>query len=332
MKAEILRLLREADDYVSGQFLCEHFGVSRTAVWKAIEQLKKSGYEIEGIRNKGYRLVEADTDTPDTNCYGKAEIESRMTTKYLGRQVVFFAETDSTNQKAKLFGEEHRENGTLVVAEHQTLGKGRRGRKWESPEGENIYMSLLLYPQIQTSSAPQLTLVMAMAVAKGIQEVYGTEVGIKWPNDVVLSGKKICGILTEMSLEAEFISYVVIGVGLNVAQQEFPQEIRDKATSLLLETQKSVSRSELIAEVLRHFEDLYERFLIKENLSDLREEYNALLLNRGKEVRISTPKEEYTATGLGINDTGELLVRLEDGSERAIYAGEVSVRGLYGYV
>ncbi len=326
MKAEILRLLRESEGFVSGQFLCEHFGVSRTAVWKAVEQLKKSGYEIEAVRKKGYRL------TTINQCYGKAEIESRIETKSFGRQVVFFSEIDSTNQKAKLLGEEKKPEGTLVVADRQTLGKGRRGRHWESPSGQNIYMSLLLYPEVPTATAPQLTLVMAMAVATALQESYQLEVGIKWPNDLVVNGKKICGILTEMSVEAEFINHVVIGVGINVDQEEFPAEIAEKATSLKVETGISVARSALIAAIMKNFESYYEEFMEQGNLGKLKADYNGLLLNKDKEVRISTPKEDYTATGLGITDTGELLVRLADGSQQEIYAGEVSVRGVYGYV
>ena len=192
MKSEILRLLKESDTYISGQQLCEQFQVSRTAIWKVIDQLKKEGYEIEAVRNKGYRLI----DSPDV--MSKAEIESLVDTKWAGKNVVYYDEIDSTNNRAKEAGDNGAAHGTLFVADMQVAGKGRRGRVWKSPSGSSIYMTILLYPDIPPVKAPQLTLLMAIAVAEGIQEVTGLETKIKWPNDIVISKKKICGILTEM--------------------------------------------------------------------------------------------------------------------------------------
>ena len=326
MKSEILRLLKENDAYISGQQLCERFHVSRTAVWKVIEQLKKEGYQIEAVRNKGYRLI----DSPDV--MSRAEIESLMNTTWAGKKVVYYDETDSTNNQAKAYGEKGEEHGTLFVADMQAAGKGRRGRVWVSPAGSSIYMTILLHPDVLPTKAPQLTLVMAMAVAEGIRKVTGLETKIKWPNDIIVHGRKVCGILTEMSTEIDYINYVVIGVGINVNQETFPEEIRDTATSLKIETGSSVRRSVLIATIMECFEQFYEVFMTTEDLSGLQERYNAMLVNLGREVRVLEPGNEYEAHALGINRTGELIVRTPDGQEKEIYAGEVSVRGVYGYV
>lgn len=326
MKSEILRLLKENDAYISEQQLCEHFHVSRTAVWKVIEQLKKEGYQIEAVRNKGYRLI----DSPDV--MSRAEIESLMNTTWAGKKVVYYDETDSTNNQAKAYGEKGEAHGTLFVADMQASGKGRRGRVWVSPAGSSIYMTILLHPDVLPTKAPQLTLVMAMAVAEGIRKVTGLETKIKWPNDIIVHGRKVCGILTEMSTEIDYINYVVIGVGINVNQETFPEEIRDTATSLKIETGSSVRRSVLIATIMECFEQFYEVFMTTEDLSGLQERYNAMLVNLGREVRVLEPGNEYEAHALGINRTGELIVRTVDGQEKEIYAGEVSVRGVYGYV
>ena len=326
MKSEILRLLKENDAYISGQQLCEHFHVSRTAVWKVIEQLKKEGYQIEAVRNKGYRLI----DSPDV--MSRAEIESLMNTTWAGKKVVYYDETDSTNNQAKAYGEKGEAHGTLFVADMQVAGKGRRGRVWVSPAGSSIYMTILLHPDVLPTKAPQLTLVMAMAVAEGIRKVTGLETKIKWPNDIIVNGRKVCGILTEMSTEIDYINYVVIGDGINVNQETFPEEIRDTATSLKIETGSSVRRSVLIATIMECFEQFYEVFMTTEDLSGLQERYNAMLVNLGREVRVLEPGNEYEAHALGINRTGELIVRTVDGQEKEIYAGEVSVRGVYGYV
>ena len=223
MKSEILRLLKESNDYISGQQLCDRFHVSRTAVWKAIEQLKKEGYEIEAVRNRGYRLL----DSPDI--MSETEIKSLMETEWAGKEVLYFDEIDSTNNRAKELGEKDGTHGTLLVADRQVAGKGRRGRVWESPKGISIYMTILLRPQLIPTKAPMLTLVMAQSVAEGIRDVTGMEVGIKWPNDIVMNKKKVCGILTEMSTEIDYINYVVIGVGINVNQKSFDEELKDKA-------------------------------------------------------------------------------------------------------
>lgn len=326
MKAEILKMLRESEDYVSGQQICERFGVSRTAVWKAINQLKEEGYQVEAVRNRGYHII----DSPDVITI--EELKSQIDTEWAGNQVYYYDKTDSTNIRAKQLGEEGAPHGTLAVADQQSAGRGRRGRAWESPKGCSIYMSILLRPDIAPSKAPMLTLVMALSVVQGLKECIDLEFQIKWPNDIVLHGKKLVGILTEMSTEIDYINHVVIGAGINVNMKELPKELGEKATSLRIETGEVIKRSPIIAAVMRKFEKNYSMFLELQNLEKMQDEYNSLLVNIEKEVRILSGKEEYNAYALGINENGELLVRRDDGTLEAVFAGEVSVRGIYGYV
>lgn len=326
MKTKILSLLRERQDYVSGQELCDYFGVSRTAVWKVMNQLKEEGYEIEAVKNKGYKLL----NQPDI--LSANEIAGRLNTKWAGRQLYCLAETDSTNIDAKRLIEEGAPSGTLVIADKQNSGRGRRGRSWSSPRGTAIYMSLALKPSFHPNKASMVTLIMALAVAKGIREVTGLKALIKWPNDVVLGKKKVCGILTEMNAELDYIHSVVIGTGINVNEREFPAEIQGIATSLFLEKGEKIIRAQLVASVMEYFEEDYEKFLARENLSELSKEYNGLLINKDKRVKVLDPKQEWEGTARGINDKGELLVEDAEGKLVEVYAGEVSVRGLYGYV
>lgn len=248
------------------------------------------------------------------------------------KNIIYYEKLDSTNTKIKELAAEGAVHGTVVVADMQTAGKGRRGRNWESPAGTNVYMSILLRPKMEPSKAPMLTLVMAYSIAKVLQNLGYMNAQIKWPNDLVLSNKKVCGILTEMNLEGQQIEYVVVGVGINVNTTAFPKELSDSATSLYLESGKEVKRRQLVCEIVEAFEKEYDKFVEIENLSFLQEEYNNILINCGKEVRVLEPGNEYTAYALGISETGELLVRKADGSKEAVFAGEVSVRGLYGYV
>ena len=325
MKAEILTILKDTDGYVSGQELCERFGVSRTAVWKAMNQLKKEGYEIESVQNKGYHLVK----TPDI--LSKNELVSIRKTKWDGTEICYFDVTDSTNTQAKSLGEGDAPNGTLVVAGKQESGRGRRGRSFESPAGTGIFMTLLLRPEIEPQNASMLTLVSALAVAKGIEHMVDLPVQIKWPNDIVINGKKVCGILTEMSAQMDYVNYIVIGIGINVGNEEFPEEIKDVATSIYLESGKHINRAMLIEKIWEEFEDYYELYEKTQDLSSLVKEYDSYLVNRGQKVRVLDSKEPYEGKAMGITDRGELIVDTWE-ARRLVSAGEVSVRGVYGYV
>lgn len=326
MKEEILRLLRSADGYISGQELCNRFGVSRTAVWKAINQLKEAGYEIEAQQNKGYRLMAA----PDLMT--EAEIKSLMHTDWVAKEVLYFDTIDSTNTKAQELAEKGYQSGTLVVADKQESGKGRRGRSWVSPSGTGIFMTLMIKPDINPNNASMLTLVAALAVAKAITSVTGEEALIKWPNDIVVNGKKVCGILTEMNAQFDYINHIVVGIGINVHNESFPEEISQMASSLLIEAGgKRFHRAQIIAETMSYFEQYYDIFLKTQDLSALVREYDELLVNRNKSVRVLDPKEPFDGKAMGITPKGELIVDTWE-SRKLVSSGEVSVRGIYGYV
>lgn len=326
MKEEILRLLRSADGYISGQELCNRFGVSRTAVWKAINQLKEAGYEIEAQQNKGYRLMAA----PDLMT--EAEIKSLMHTEWVAKEVLYFDTIDSTNTKAQELAEKGYPSGTLVVADKQESGKGRRGRSWVSPSGTGIFMTLMIKPDINPNNASMLTLVAALAVAKAITSVTGEEALIKWPNDIVVNGKKVCGILTEMNAQFDYINHIVVGIGINVHNESFPEEISQMASSLMIEAGgKRFHRAQIIAETMLYFEQYYDTFLKTQDLSALVREYDELLVNRNKSVRVLDPKEPFDGKAMGITPKGELIVDTWE-SRKLVSSGEVSVRGIYGYV
>lgn len=325
MKSEILTALRNTKEYVSGQELCEKLGVSRTAVWKGMQKLKEEGYRIEAVPNKGYRL----TELPDV--LSVEELESIRKTAWAGQKIVYYDVTDSTNIQAKRLAEEGAPHGTLVVAERQSAGRGRRGRYWESAEHDGIFMTILLRPEFKPEQASMLTIIAAMAVTKAIRTMMKISANIKWPNDIVLNGKKICGILTEMSTEIDAINYVVIGIGINVSNRQFGEEAAEIATSIAMESGLQVHRAELIESVWEWFEFYYDRFCKDGNLERIQKEYDACLVNRDRQVRILDPKEPFVGIARGITETGELIVETEEGT-KLVSSGEVSVRGIYGYV
>ena len=262
--------------------------------------------------------------------YNETTIADQIHTKWAGKTVHFARETDSTNLWIKRLAKEGASEGTLALAEFQSAGRGRLGRSWEVPEGTSVMMSILLRPKFEPQYAPTLTLVMGMAVAKAVKNL-GFDVSIKWPNDVVVSHKKICGILTEMGVRDGKIDYAVIGVGIIVNIREFPEEMADKATSLYLESGREFDRSQIPGLVMEAFEKYYEKFAATCDLSGLKEEYESILANYNQPVRVLA-KEPYEGVARGITDGGELLVEKTDGTIVAVSAGEVSVRGLYSYV
>lgn len=281
--------------------------------------------------------------------YNQAGIRSLLATKWAGNRLLFYDVTDSTNLQAREEAEDGAPHGTMIVADRQTAGRGRRGRSWESPAGVNVYFSLVMRPDVVPDKASMLTLIMAHSVCRVIALRTGLDCKIKWPNDVVVNGRKVCGILTEMGLRKDGSFYLVVGVGINVRSQEFAPELSGKATSLedeigrrstaalckvtdSLEGDLAVSRSLLLAEIMGAFEEDYEIFLSRQNLSGLLDSYNHMLINKDAKVRVLDPRGEYDGKALGITETGELLVETADGTVERVYAGEVSVRGIYGYV
>ena len=326
MKEEILKMLRETDGYISGQELCNKFGVSRTAIWKVMKQLKEAGYNIEAQQNKGYHIVSA----PDV--MDAAELKSIWKPKWVGCEILYFDSIDSTNTKAQELAEKGYPSGTLVVADKQIAGKGRRGRNWESPSGCGIFMTLMLKPDINPNNASMLTLLSALAVAKALADITGKDAKIKWPNDIVIDGRKVCGILTEMSAQFDYINNIVIGIGINVNNSSFPEEISATASSLrLLSGGKKYRRAEIIEKIMEYFEKYYSIFLETEDLSALVNEYDAMLVNMKRQVKVLDPKEPFEGTAMGITKTGELIVDTWE-SRKLVSSGEVSVRGIYGYV
>lgn len=324
MKADILRMIRSSQKPVPGRRICEELNISRITLERAVAQFIFAGYDIEE-EPEGFVLY----SYPDSITGN--ELMSRMTSTWAGKSVYYTRETGSTNDDAMRLAGEGREHGLLVVTENQVKGKGRRGRSWETEDKEAIFMSLLLRPDIKPDVAPMLTLVMALAVADVLSKLTELKVEIKWPNDILIGGKKVCGILTEMQTKPDGIECVVIGTGINVNNSAFPLEIMDKATSLMIETGKRWSRADIIVSVMDHFEYYYDLFIGCGDLSALVNIYDGYLVNKGKRVRVLDPKGEYEGEAEGITDVGELVVKKDDGSYVRVSSGEVSVRGVYGY-
>ncbi|MDD6214672.1 MAG: biotin--[acetyl-CoA-carboxylase] ligase [Firmicutes bacterium] len=311
MKYKILELLTRADGYVSGEKISEKFNISRSAVWKHINALRKDGYEINSSTNKGYRL----TVRPDT-------IDAGLLEKHLTGRVYYAKEIKSTNLWAK--SAEDVPDGSLFITESQTGGRGRLGRTWSSPMGDGICMSLYLKPEISPAIVSQLTLVAGLAVSRVIEDAK-----IKWPNDVLIDDKKICGILTEMSAEMDRAEFVVIGIGININNTSFPEDLADKATSLYIEKGVKYDRNTIITDFLDNFRTLYNDFL-KHGFLALKAEYEEKCVTLGRKVRIIRGEKEVIADAVRITDGGELVV-IYGGKETIINSGEVSVRGLLGY-
>lgn len=319
---QILDILKKSSDYVSGEKLGEQLSVSRAAVWKEIQKLRKEGYEIEAVSNKGYRLLGGDM------VYNKRALEEGMETKRMGRSVHFYKEVSTTNDCIRTLALEGCEEGTLAVAEKQTAGRGRRGKAWKSPMGTGIWMSLLLRPHIQPAEAPMLTLLGGLAVADAIEEETGLKAGIKWPNDILINGKKVVGILTEMDCEISQVNFVVLGIGINVNTKTFPAELDGIATSLFLESGKTFSRRYLVQAIMKKLENYYDIFLQAGSFAPLLGEYRKRCITMGKEVCV-TGKESFTATAMDVTPEGELVVkRLDNGKEEVVFSGEVSIRGV----
>lgn len=318
----ILELLRRQEGFLSGEDIGRELSITRAAVWKGIKKLREEGYEIEAVTNRGYRLTNPET------MYNKRELEQGLKTKTMGQTIYFYEETDTTNNRARELALEGAPEGTLVVAEKQTAGRGRRGKVWESPLGTGIWMSLVLRPQIMPAEASVLTLLCGLATAEAIEAETGLSAGIKWPNDILINGKKAVGILTEMDCEMSEVHFVIPGIGINVNTASFPPEIAEIATSLYLECGKTVSRRRLVHKVLERLEEHYETFLRTGSFAAMLEDYRKLCITLGKEVHV-LGREPFFAEALDITPEGELLVRRADnGKEEVVFSGEVSIRGV----
>lgn len=326
MKNKVLRMLKDSKGFISGEKISNEFNMTRAGIWKYINMLKEDGYNIESISRKGYRLI----SSPDILNY--EEIEEYLDTDSMGRNIHHFDSIDSTNKKAKEMALGEKE-GTVLVAEEQIGGKGRLGRTWISPKGKGIWMSIILKPKVDPMKVAKITLLGAAAVTKALNNL-NIRSQIKWPNDILIDGKKICGILTEMNCELNMINYVVMGIGINVNldANEIPEDLRDKATSVKISEGKEINRKELLANILNEFEELYLSFRDKDDVSyaiDICRKNSALI---GKEIRVIKGEEIKLGKALDINEEGQLVVEFENGVVENVYSGEVSVRGLEGYI
>lgn len=323
----------EASDFVSGEALASKLGISRAAVWKHIAALKASGYEIEGVRARGYRLVASPSSL------SPSAIRARCPDGRLGRRIVSLEVTRSTNSDAMALGREGEPEGTVVLAEEQTAGRGRLGRTWESSRGVNLYASILLRPGVEPHKAPQLSLLAGVAVAETVCEE-GVEAGIKWPNDVVVprvsaDGSttlvKLAGILTEIEAEADRVSFVVVGIGVNLNSERahFSPELADRATSVLLESGHKVDRTAFTARLLIRFEECYDAWLAG-GFAAVAPRWRSKSVLEGRALVVTSPGEEFRGTCAGIDDDGALLVDTGEPSPRRVLAGDVTISG--GYV
>lgn len=316
----LLEYLKTADDYVSGEKLGEILGVSRSAVWKEISALRQAGYEIVAVTNRGYKINSVG------DIINSAEIR---TNGLIGKKIVCFDKVESTNEVCKKLYFENAEEGTVVIADTQSTGRGRLGRNWTSKPKSGVYMSILLKPDINPAKLSSVTLCAGLAVCTALKEDFGINAGIKWPNDIVVDGKKICGILTEMSGQMQKVDFVVVGIGINVNNESFPEEIQHKASSLYLLSGKKFKRSSIAKAVLNRFDKIYNIFE-KEGFKPFKEEYETNCINIGKKVRvIKHGDESYEALAVGINDDGELTVKKDNGEITDVFSGEVSIRGVY---
>jgi BirA family biotin operon repressor/biotin-[acetyl-CoA-carboxylase] ligase len=320
-KREILERLRNGEP-VSGEELGRAIGISRTAVWKHINELKSEGYVIDSVPSKGYCFVSApDALLPE-------EIRAGLKTQVMGRDIAYQRETPSTQEIAKALAAQGVAEGTIVVAETQSKGRGRVGRQWSSPQG-GVYFSIILRPDMKPSEALRLPLVAGVAVAQAIKRNTKLTPKLKWPNDIMLGSKKIGGILTEMNAEMDRLDWVIVGIGLNVntPHESFPEEVEGVATSLMEAGGKNILRVKLLQDILFEFESLYDE-LAKSGFETIRMKWKALSNTIGANVVVNMPTEKVTGKAMDIDSDGALILKKEDGSLEKIIAGVVSLRKL----
>ena len=324
MRDKVIKaILDSGKEFVSGEELSKELGISRTAVWKHINALKEEGYNIESVNKKGYRLLDSPNDLLNPQ-----NIYHNLQTDIIGQNIIHFNTLESTNDYLKQVGNDVVE-GTVVISEEQTKGKGRLGRVWESKVGDGIWMSIILKPDIMPYKAPFITLIAGASVVKALNNL-GVNAQIKWPNDIIINNKKICGILTELSAEIERINYVVLGIGMNVKNEDFDSELKNKATSLYKEGYE-LHRVDIVKEIFYQFELLYKKYLDndKEEVLKICRDNSAIL---NKDIYIIRNDEKELVKCIDINEEGNLVVKNSSGQVKEIISGEVSIRGVKGYV
>lgn len=321
IRKKLLEVFSSANgDYISGQKLSEQLGCSRTAVWKHIEGLRNEGYELEAIRKLGYRIL----SKPDK--ISSNEIHLGLETSSLGRNIHFEETVTSTQKIAHRLAYEGAPEGTIIVAEEQTSGRGRLDREWHSPKHKGVWMSLILRPNIPPFKAPQLTLLAAVGVVQGIQEATGLEADIKWPNDILINQKKVVGILTELQAEADRINSVIIGIGINVNHTEshFPDFIKNIATSLAIEKGEEIDRARLIQCILFKIEKLYQEYL-QHGFHIVKLLWESYAISIGQRIIARTLTNTIEGKALGITDEGVLQLEASDGTIHHIYSADIEL-------
>ena len=309
---------QQPDSFVSGAEMSRALGISRTAVWKHIEQLRTLGYQIEAVTARGYRL----RTSPDLLL--PAELQAGLQTEVIGREMVYFADTDSTNDRAHALAKDGAAEGTVVIAESQQAGKGRLGRRWTSPAGVNLYASIILRPPIAPRHAPQLTFLSAAAVARAIAEITGLTPTVKWPNDVLLDGFKVAGLLNELDAETERIRYLILGVGVNVNMQaeQFPDDLRYPASSLAIASGAQVSRLLFTRTLLEQVDRLYNQYQ-REGFEPIMQAWQEYFVLTGQQVEVDCQGRLLRGRVVGLDEDGALLLQLSDGCQERVLAGDV---------
>lgn len=315
-------LLMQKDKHISGSDLAKKYGISRAAVWKKIKSLKNKGYVIESVTNKGYRLVEIPQGIIQVD-----KIKEALADCKIGNNFLYFEELDSTNAYLKE-NADNLDEGSVVFAEYQTKARGRFGRSWENTSGENIQLSILLKPQIQPTRAPFITLIAGAAELCVLRDL-GVEAKIKWPNDIIVKGKKISGILTELSLEIMDIKNIIVGVGINVSNKDFSKKLNDKAASLY-SLGYDLKREDIVIGFIKAFDKFYFDFVENDSRKSIVDLINRYSITNGKWVKIIENQGEKNVLCKGIDDLGMLIVETEDGQELSYMSGEISLRKLDG--
>ena len=321
MKEKILSALREAGDYVSGEVLSRSLGVTRSAVWKQIGQLRNEGYQIASVPNKGYRLEN------DGNMFNVSKILENLPAETVGKKLIVLKSVDSTNNELKRLAAQGEPAGTVVAAQVQTAGKGRFGRVWQSDSG-GLYFSVLLRPELPPADIASITLAAGYAVCLAVRKATGLDARIKWPNDIIIGSRKICGILTEMAAQSDRLDYVVTGIGINLNTESFPEELQKKATSLSQQAKRCMDKSMFFHEVLASLDRVLTSFLVSVSLED-REHFKALCATLGREVSVEKNGTTLHGTARDISPSGELLIDTAEHGIIAVSSGEVTVQGIY---
>lgn len=317
---KLIELLADRkDQYTSGQILSEKLQISRSAIWKHMRELKKDGYKIEGKSNKGYRITGFPTKLSENT------IQWGLKTRWLGKRIIHKSSLPSTQRLAHQEALNHADHGTVIIADEQTKAKGRMDRAWHSTRDKGIWMSIILRPDIFPYLAPQLTLLAATVIADVIQSHTNLKPQIKWPNDVLIDRKKLTGILTEMQAEQDKVQYVVIGIGLNVNQNkaDIPLEIREKVTSLQIETDQSWDLIELIQKILVTFENKYETYM-ENGFPRVKSEWENYGFRINEAIWITTKHTSWLGVFVGIAEDGALLAKTKEGEIERIYSAEIA--------